>query len=907
MQLSSNGKTILKLASVGLPLRPSELEIHEMAHNLSRSFPVSSEEIETIVAQIESDRNIKMDPGAFIVAEEFRPWLLSRKATIDPFYWDRYETLLEHRSWPQNVLNSLDGATDDLLDLTGDPELPGTWKRRGLVIGDVQSGKTSTYTALSCKAADAGYRLIILLTGTIELLRKQTQIRLDEGFVGLNSSDQLNSGALHRGRAVGVGLINGKRNASVLTSRTTDFNSSKAVALKLASQREPMLLVIKKNVSVLRRLSSWLEGLNAIGGKISMPVLLIDDEADSASINTNKSGDTDPTVINKCIRTILGLFQRSSYIGFTATPFANVFINPDDENAMLGDDLFPADYIYALSAPTNYLGAEEFFSDDDLFGNRMLREISDADAYLPPSHKSWFVVVALPPSLVEATYTFLVANAVRDLRGDADSHRSMLVNVSRFTAVQNQVRDLIDHLVRDIQRDIRQYGTSGTGARGKDSAHMSEMERIFRVQYANVGVLWADVLATLNAAIQPIVVRSVNASTGPGSLPYDDHMATGLRVVAVGGNSLSRGLTLEGLMISYFFRNSRMYDTLMQMGRWFGYRDGYEDLCRLWITRQAADWYRHISEASAELRDDVREMRAIGLTPREFGLRVRAHPDSLLVTAQNKMRNGKTIERSISLSGAGLETAQLFAEADRNAQNIAAARKLVGELEDGTWQDAATEKSQRHMWRNVPREIVARFLKQFTSHPLNFAVQLPQIADFILGDPPSKLDLWDVTIAEGDAAKPFDVAGLPVKPVLRFVSSDSSTNSWLIMGGKKRVGSGGSDRIGLTPQQVKLADRDAANLPKKPKSTPDYLYRKYRDRPLLILYFIRESLGASVVPSPGSTPIAALGLSFPVFDDSGRATRAKYVVNSVSLRQLSDWTDLESDEDEQANATDEPR
>ena len=122
-----------------------------------------------------------------------------------------------------------------------------------------------------------------------------------------------------------------------------------------------VVFVIKKNKSILNNLIRWLKSNNAdTRGVISKSLLLSDDEADNASVNTNDP-EKDPTAINKAIRELLKLFRQSSYLGITATPYANIFINPDNEDEMRGDDLFPRDFIYALSPPTNYIGAEDIF------------------------------------------------------------------------------------------------------------------------------------------------------------------------------------------------------------------------------------------------------------------------------------------------------------------------------------------------------------------------------------------------------------------------------------------------------------------------------------------------------------------------------------------------------------------
>jgi len=311
------------VASLAADRRPTEPEIFEKATAFRAVMPVTDEEFEQLIRLLHAKMAITMDVGAALTEEDHAPWLYARKAGITPFYWDRFRAWLGRLDWPPLVINTLDTVTDEILDLTGDPRRSGQWHRRGLVVGDVQSGKTATYTALACKAADAGFGLIILLTGTLESLRRQTQERLDEGFVGLDSSEMLQQPQIRTNRAVGVGLIDQRRAAGVFTSRSRDFSRQLMTQLgfRLDAFQEPVLVVLKKNKRILENLEVWLRSYNAgSDGKISAPLLLIDDEADSASINTNPNGGT-PTQINERIRSLLALFHRSSYVGFTATPF----------------------------------------------------------------------------------------------------------------------------------------------------------------------------------------------------------------------------------------------------------------------------------------------------------------------------------------------------------------------------------------------------------------------------------------------------------------------------------------------------------------------------------------------------------------------------------------------------------
>lgn len=451
---TDNFRYLERTISVLLPSDrpPTEMEVKDLATRLRASFPVDDEEFEFLLRQLHTKLSIEMDTGVALVAD-YAPWLSALKPSIDPFYWDRFFKFLQKKDWPPRVVATLDGVTDDILDLLGNPTQTTPWKRRGLVVGDVQSGKTATYTALCCKAGDVGYRLIILLTGTLESLRRQTQERLDEGFVGLDSSGELRKGRSRT--AFGVGLIDGRKAAGVFTSREDDFKKAllNARGFRLDSFQIPVLVVVKKNKKILEHLERWLTEFNAgANGLIDTPVLVIDDEADSASVNT-RAANEDPTAINTRIRALLRLFTRSSYVGFTATPFANVFIDPDNITDMLGSDLFPRDFIYSLEAPTNYVGPQAVFGQEPTVD--MLRTIEDADTIFPPKHKNTLVINELPPTLLDAARSFLLSTVVRDLRDEGPTHRSMLVNVSAFTNVQEQVRGHLHAWLAQVQQDVR--------------------------------------------------------------------------------------------------------------------------------------------------------------------------------------------------------------------------------------------------------------------------------------------------------------------------------------------------------------------------------------------------------------------------------------------------------------------
>ena len=629
-------------------------------------MPVNDQEYDEILKRLKQTLVIQMDIGTYINDRNngHQSWLPAKRADFDFFFWNRYKKYLEEvKHWNPRVTANLGKVSDEILDLCGDPSEK-QFLIKGLVLGDVQSGKTANYTAICNKAADTGYRIIIILAGMQENLREQTQERLDAEFTGRKSEYYLDPKAEQgiKNTPVGVGRYGHDKKIVAFTSVTKDFDSAvlRSNNLGIENVNCPVVLVIKKNKRILNNLIKWLESNNTLNaaGQIELPLLLIDDEADNASVNT-KDPDSSPAAINDCVRRLLGKFSKATYLGITATPFANIFIDPGKN-----DDLFPADFIYALSAPTNYIGADRIFGDGGDFSG-MLQPIDtlDLESVFPPKHKKDLVVSRLNDELIETANYFLLVNAIRDLRGDTTEHRSMMVHISRFTNVQNQIADLFLIWLEQVKSDLRNYSQLAP-SKAEKIENIRALHNVWE-KYAlsiEAGVDWEEILHTyLYRAVAPIDVRAVNMKTGASSLDYFNHKNDGLRVIAVGGNSLSRGLTLEGLCVSYFYRNTQMYDTLLQMGRWFGYRPNYADLVKIWMSQDAIDWYSQITRATNELKDEIIAMRNAHQTPREFGLKVRQDPGSLIVTARNKMRTATSITCPITVSGHLLETPRLKA------------------------------------------------------------------------------------------------------------------------------------------------------------------------------------------------------------------------------------------------------
>jgi hypothetical protein len=635
--------------------------------------------------------------------------------------------------------------------------------------------------------------------------------------------------------------------------------------------------VIKKNLNTLKNLTEWLQNHNARGGsKVidDVPMLLIDDEADYASIDTSAS-DADPTKINSQIRQLLHSFSKRCYLGYTATPYANVFINHETADDMLGEDLFPRDFIVSLEAPTNYVGPEELFGDPPVID--AIRRVDDFGEMLPLKHKITTEVAYLPESLLRAIRTFVLVRATRLCRGQESAHNSMLVNVSRFTRVQQQVCVLVDAYLTQLKNSIR-FNYKLDWRQAAKSADMTSLKTTWDTEFGQAGINWTDVVARLNDAIAPIVAIEVNSSRGAAQLDYEANEKTGLNVIAVGGLSLSRGLTLEGLSVSYVLRNSQMYDTLLQMGRWFGYRDGYRDLTRVYLPNEAIDWYAHITLATSELRMEFERMEALRMTPKDFGLKVRSDPNTLLITARNKMREAKEILWGVGLAGELVETTKLVARQDVLDSNWSAVLALIERLNAHSVpkQDSPGGKV---LWRSVPREDVLVFLKSFQTHPANMVAQSEPITSYCTSPDVPNMEAWDVVLASSSLpnAPSMLLGGHQIGAQIRKIETeDFSPPALLISGRSARVASRGLEITGVDPVVANNAEKNFKQKHPDKKNVPDWVYREVREKPLLMLHAIAPQDG-----SPSLEHIAGWGISFP--GEKGRGVRklVSYKVNLV--------------------------
>ena len=632
--------------------------------------------------------------------------------------WERHEAFL--RSQPKWKPHQVDSVAEESLRIMGKTKdiERGEYQCRGLVVGYVQSGKTANFTAVAARAADVGYRLIIVLSGIHDSLRNQTQKRLNTELVSIGNK------------------------WTTLTNETEDFQTP-AVANGFADAGT-VLVVAKKIPPILRRLNQWIRELDGQLGDI--PVLIIDDEADQASINTKgnrkdpsvdevSATDTgDPSVTNALIRDTLQKIPRATYIAYTATPFANILIDPSAVDREVGTDLFPKDFVVQLPRPDGYTGTEELFGISSA-GRDVMRSVAANDVRSLKSKrrkKRDPLVVeceqSLPQSLCDAMLVFAVAGAIRLLRKQVGKPHTMLIHVSQMQADQIRIGNAIELQIKGWRDHDRIVPGS---LRAMMSSALNELGEI---------AMPADRESVLDEAVvnlSRIQVVVLNSTTGE-ELEYEEKPDR--QLIAVGGNRLSRGLTLEGLTVAYFLRTTSMADSLLQMARWYGFRTGYEDLIRIWTTEGIAQWFIELALVEESLRDSITAMNRAGRRPDEMAIRMRSHSD-LLLTSKSKSKMLEKSSRSWSC-----ENPQTILFPLRNVAILDHNADLTAALL--TAHPPSQNAYGGYLAYDVPATVISDYLRAFIVHDATLAFHGDMLADWVMErSTVGELTTWTIFVA----------------------------------------------------------------------------------------------------------------------------------------------------------------
>lgn len=825
-------------------------------------------------------------------------------------YWNRYKAYLSGtKKWSQKTIEkSINEPTDFVMNCISNPNSGVPDKSYGAVFGYVQSGKTANYIGLINKAIDAGYKIIIVLAGMHNNLRSQTQMRIDEEVLGFETSiEYLRQKAGLVPSIIGVGTLNLKMDKSIeaLTSRDEkgDFTKSRAGVSRQYDQ--PKIFIVKKQSKVLQyvydNLSKNHAAIQNSDGTSLFPceysLLVIDDEADQASVNTkyktDRSGeisdDSEVSKINELIRRILSIFSCRSYVGYTATPYANVFIPPQISDAELEDDLFPKDFIVCLPKPAGYVGAMEFFGEDENSETMPLRRKinTELDNFIDSKTKQ--IISPLPDELKKAILCFIIITAARNVRGQISEPNSMLIHVNRLNDVQSALKSMVYDYFGEVQSYI-----NGGDTEIFDTMHdlwdndfvptTEKMQQDFSAYMEGTNCsAWTDIETEIKRLIgnHQIRVLEINGKSDD-VLCYKEFKDEGrqLNVIAIGGDKLSRGLTLEGLTVSFFMRSSQMYDTLMQMGRWFGFRPKYTDLCRLFVSDELFRWFMVVSFATENLRNQIHYMNEYSRTPMDFGLRIASHPD-MLISSRNKIKTGQ--ERTLTFNNTVSQTRSIDINAGTYNRNFEAVESFIAKLGNENtdhWEKLGRKSGTDHIfWDDVDGILVADFLSEYRTSEKANKVNSLYMAEYIrdqikLGG----LTTWTVCLKNtGRTDPPLTICNYSIGQGLKrsegqYVSDSSACSI-------KSLKSKDEEYVDFSQDQIKEKNRMKAN-----DESDDRIREQLRsrDRGLLILCPLdtEEIVGLKIEDQTYNTPFGFIAV-FP--DSKGKGNDITYRFNPIAI------------------------
>jgi hypothetical protein len=744
-------------------------------------------------------------------------------------HWSALKGYLENtKHWNIHTTGPIDESSTEVVSLLANPKTD-QFRCRGLVVGYVQSGKTANMTAVIAKAVDAGYNLIIVLGGVTNKLRQQTQRRLQEDIID--------------------------RHPGLWQLHTTDDENGDFISpanngqFTMPVEGRAQLAVIKKEAS---RLASLLEAITNTPAivKRTLKTLIIDDECDQASVNAGKT-ETDITEINKAIRKIIRGLPAVSYVGYTATPFANVFINPFPAKKDELDDLYPEDFITALPRPNNYFGALEVFgydpddADNDegaSAGRDMVRAIPPAEVPIIRSAKNNKAFIPqMTDSLESAILWFVISCSLRRRRGHADEHMSMLVHTSQLVLQHDQMAEIISAWFAANASSIK----DGAGSAWDKLVNVWQLETArvpLNEEHGESNLQPIDLKPYLEAVLDAINVAVENGDSDRRLNYNEEHTEDKDKVIpktyiVVGGSILARGLTLEGLSVSFFLRTSKQYDTLLQMGRWFGFRNGYEDLPRLWATQDLIANFRALARIEEEIRGDISQYKSRNATPLDFAVKVRAIP-GLAITSAAKLRYAK--KTSISFEGRHIQTIRFDHEKDGIVtSNWAAAKDLVDR--------AKTECDEyipgKKLFKGVPVSVIRKFLKTYDICDKHLDLKQDMLLNYLdaAGD---KLANWNLAVISPD--------GKPSNNPLGFLEN-INTN----VRSRLKEPSSYADIKALMSKRDILVDADTHKI--KKEESWENLKQRRPAVPLLLIYPIQaESLSKQKLNKHGEFPRVAL-------------------------------------------------
>ena len=831
-------------------------------HFLAQEFEEACAIIRAYRDKIEVDYTLVRDPAS---GTWYRP----------PYHGERHwpavkDQLARKPGWTTDAIASLDSASTEVVSLLGNPYAT-SFSCRGLVLGHVQSGKTANMTAVIAKAVDTKYNFVLVLTGLTNKLRYQTQSRLMQD---LRSHYPMQWEVLTPDAPVGD-----------FRAKSREIQHRDGV-LQLAA--------VKKNVSPLRNLLKVFKATPSVVLE-RLRILVIDDECDQASVNT-KSNSHDMTAINGAIRQLLEVLPAVSYVGYTATPFANVLISPYAKSGEGLDDLYPKDFITALPTPAQYFGAKKLFGIPPMDAEKPTAAEEGLDMIRPVPEED---VSSLQPatrgekddfhpemcgSLQDALLYFFACCAARRARGHGHEHMTMLVHTSPYIVMHNRVANLIQEWAHANRFAFleRKHGLGRRLEELWEKEHERLSGGIPDVSPVDVNQVFAHLGEVLAAVEFPV-------ENGSSDDRIDYSKDTPRTYVVVGGTILSRGLTLKGLMVSYFLRATSQYDTLLQMGRWFGYRPGYADLPRIWTTSDLQFNFRDLAAIEQEVREEIDQYRRQQKTPMDLAVRIRVIP-GMAITAANKMRAAQKC--SISLWGVYRQTFRFEHRDDSWLKNNWEAASALIDCADRD--NLRVRQNGRLLWRNVSKEHVVRFFEQYHIHSTHTDLQQNVLKPFLeSGD--RRLGSWNIGIVQPrESRRSSDPLGGAGHVRLTRRARLNESHSFADIKALMSVRDVGFD-----------CDRDFSGAHTW-RGNMERRIKQVGQQPLLLLYAVdaasppHDRQSKTRVPLNATRDVLAIGMVFP-----GSTTEAE---THVSVELEPNWVDDPSEvarqESEQAEIAD---
>lgn len=734
--------------------------LEEAAQRIKREnsdVPTSGKIIDEIILDNRQRIQIEVAENTKYVSRDNRDrnWFAPfTEADQMPRAWNLYRDKLRHDPGMSDAVETIDGESNCIVASLADPSKK--VKSKGLVLGYVQSGKTANYTAVIAKAVASGYRFIVVLAGMYNNLRAQTQARL---AMDLSFDDPIAVISPDGSQGIEWLALTGASDED--GDKDLPRQDSRARQILASPERFVVIAVVKKQRNRLENLRDLLgetrpEALN------KCPVLIIDDESDQATPNT-KRDDEDPSAINRLVREIWEKVTRGTYVAYTATPFANLLMNPNEETEM-----YPSDFIYAMKKPEGYMGSEEFFGNSLADGGSQqtkynrLREISREESDQLSMTKNALnagFTLECPESLEEAIKWFIIATAIRRTR-EHDNHSSMLIHLSHLVAHHDIVAEKVESYLATLRKEW---------ADNREDC-LDALEETFKRETDAVAfglaiplsdaesMTWGDVSGYLDEVLGSLAVIVDNGQSEQ-RLEYDDQNPRPL--IVIGGNTLSRGLTLKDLVCSYFDRRSSAYDTLLQMGRWFGYRHGYEDLVRVWATQDIKNDFSFLAGIEIELREEIQSLIDDGLRPRDIGLKIRQHPGHLEVTARTKMYHANQVQ--LSLQERRLQTHRFSQSKDVIKENRQTFETLLARMQsEGKLPEESVTASKRHLvFRNVSANYISEFFRDFKIAQTGLRSLQPEITSQWM-EKFGKDRKWNVVLVDGNSKSNTVVGGYQV-------------------------------------------------------------------------------------------------------------------------------------------------